>query len=178
MTANILVIFVHTATTALDWISRKPAWQKSLGESGPAPISVSLGLLAVIPHHAPGHRRVSLQRFNGNRKKKIKRERGCVSTGLHANIAEQTGVLGTGLLPFLRGCHQRRHLVIMVFPHGEAVQRLISTLRERHIQHLGHCCACDETLDCMIGIAASLKTEISDTHTHKCIDMHKGQEWK
>lgn len=59
---------------------------------------------------------------------------------------DRRGVLGTGLLPFLRGCHQRGDLVIMVFPHGEAVQRLISTSRERHVQHLGHCRDSDETL--------------------------------
>lgn len=53
---------------------------------------------------------------------------GTAHGGTH--VAAEKGVLVFWDLPFLRGCHQSWDLIIVVFPHGEAIQRLISTLRE------------------------------------------------
>lgn len=106
------------------------------------------------------------------------------------HVPRQKGALKFWVLPFLRRCHQRWDLIIMVFPHRKAVQGLISTLREteRHIKHLSN-------YDCTLLLynwISLTPTYIKTTHTdaYTCITdksesnrrdrgfQQRGREWQ
>lgn len=94
--------------------------------------------------------------------------------------ARQKGVLEFQVLPFLRRCHQCWDLIIMVFPHRKAVQGLISTLREteRHIKVSNYDCGERRHSAALSSNRIDPNLNEDDTHTHRCIHMHNGQEWK
>lgn len=107
VTGNIVLIFVHTAAAEHDWISRKLAWQRRLGGKWAGTHQREpwiIGRDSTPCTRSPPGLITEIQRKWEKKKKRIKRERGCVSTGLRANIARTDGAcLAPGSYRFCEG---------------------------------------------------------------------------